>query len=130
MVVVCKESVEQLTDKKADTLSKEDEIIVCAFCNNHITNPSRQIVINNSFHHAFVNPHGYVFEIGCFSDAKGCRSASTASTEFSWFIGYSWKIGICNYCSTQLGWIFSSESNILKGTHKFFGLILEKIIFP
>jgi len=124
MAVVCKQSVDLSTEKKVDVLSKEDEIIICAFCNNHITDPSKQIIINNSFHHTFANPYGHVFEIGCFSDAKGCRSSSIASTEFSWFIGCSWKIGVCNYCSTHLGWVFSSEVD------KFFGLILEKLIFP
>ncbi|MCD4675516.1 MAG: hypothetical protein K8S18_05900 [Desulfobacula sp.] len=124
MLVVCKQSVDLSTRKKTDTLPKEDEIILCAFCNNPVTDPSRQIIVNNSFHHTFANPHGYVFEIGCFSNAKGCVPGSIASSEFSWFIGYSWKIGVCNYCSSHLGWIFSSKSN------KFFGLILEKLIFP
>ena len=124
MNVVCKQSVDLSTESKTDTLSKEDEIIVCAFCNNHITDPSSQIIVNNSFHHIFANPHGYVFEIGCFSDAKGCRPGSMTSYEFSWFAGYSWKIGVCSHCSTHLGWIFSSELS------KFYGLILEKLIFP
>ena len=136
MTVVCKQSVDQSTEEKTDTLSKEDEIIICASCFNHITDPGRQIIVNNSFHHTFANPHGYVFEIGCFSTARGCRPGSISSNEFSWFIGYSWKIGVCNYCSTHLGWIFSSDTNGLRvtfrsrGTNNFFGLILEKLIFP
>ena len=136
MKVVCKQSTYLSTEKKTETIPKEDEIIICAFCNNHVTDPSRQIAVNNSFYHAFANPYGYVFEIGCFSDAKGCVPISMSSTEFSWFMGYSWKIGFCNYCSTHLGWIFSSESHNLKVTRnpmvtrKFFGLILEKLVFP
>jgi len=130
MTVVCKQSVDQSTEEKTDTLSKEDEIIICASCFNHITDPGRQIIVNNSFHHTFANPHGYVFEIGCFSTARGCRPGSISSNEFSWFVGYSWKIGVCHYCSTHLGWIFSPDTNGLKGTSNFFGLILEKLIFP
>lgn len=124
MDVVCKEYSDLLTEKKVEAMSKEEGIIVCAFCNHHITEPSKQITVNNSFHHVFANPHGLIFEIGCFSDAKGCVASSISSCEFSWFFGFSWKIGDCNECSTHLGWIFSSESD------RFYGLILEKLIFP
>jgi len=124
MNVVCKQYSDLLTETKTDTMSEEDEIITCVFCNNHITDPSKQIIINNSFHHVFANPHGLIFEIGCFSDAKGCVPGSIASTEFSWFFRFSWKIGVCNQCSSHLGWIFSSESD------RFYGLILEKLKFP
>ena len=124
MVVVCKQSVDPSTLEKTDSQSKEDEIIICAACRTGITDPDRQIIINNSFLHTFVNPHGYVFEIGCFSNARGVRPASISSNEFSWFVGYSWEIGVCHNCSTHLGWIFSSGSDL------FFGLILEKLIFP
>jgi hypothetical protein len=124
MVVFCKQSVDLLTENKMDTLPKGNEIIICATCNNHITEPSKQIIMNNSFYHAFANPGGIVFEIGCFSDAKGCIPGSMSSFEFSWFPGYSWEIGVCVNCSTHLGWIFSSTDN------HFFGLIFERLIFP
>jgi len=124
MDVICKQHSDVLTENKVDAMSREDEIIVCALCNHHITDPSRQMVVNNSFSHVFANPHGLVFEIGCFSSAKGCVASSIASIEFSWFIGFSWQVGACNRCSSHLGWIFSSESD------RFYGLILEKLIFP
>lgn len=124
MDVICRQLSENLPAEETGSLTQEDEIIVCAACNHHITDLSRQIIVNNSFHHIFANPHGHVFEIGCFSDARGCRSSSMSSYEFSWFPGYSWQISVCNYCSTHLGWVFSSDSR------RFYGLILEKLIFP
>ena len=124
MNIICKQSVDASTENRTRQISQEEEIIICALCNNHVTDPSRQIIVNNSFHHTFANPYGHVFEIGCFKDAEGCNPASISSTEFPWFTGYSWKIGACSYCSTHLGWIFSSESD------QFFGLIIEKLIFP
>lgn len=124
MEIICKQSPDSLPNEKTETFIQDEEIIVCAYCNHPITDPSKQITVNHSFHHIFTNPHGYVFEIGCFSEADGCRPVSVSSNEFSWFIGYSWKISVCHYCSSHLGWIFSSKS------HKFFGLILEKLIFP
>jgi hypothetical protein len=124
MDIVCKESLEYLSVTETKTISKEDEIIVCAFCSHPITTPSKQIIIHDAFRHIFANPHGYVFEIGCFSEAMGCRPVSNPSIEFSWFIGYSWQTCVCNQCATHLGWFFLSESD------HFWGLILEKLVFP
>jgi len=123
MKVICKQLPLAETFSENKTLPQGRESIVCALCNHHITDSSKQIIINNSFHHIFANPHGNVYEIGCFSNAGGCRPISKSSVEFSWFIGFSWQICVCNYCSNHLGWFFSSESE------KFYGLILEKLIF-
>ena len=110
------------SDKKS--LPEEEKIIVCARCLFPVTDPSKQITVKGSFSHIFANPHGHVFEIGCFSDADGCISASPKSDEFSWFSGCEWQIGICKNCAVHLGWIFTSRDE------RFYGLILEKIIFP
>lgn len=124
MVIVCKKASQTETKVEIKTLKHDQEIITCAFCNHHITDPSDQIQVNQSFRHTFANPHGYIFEIGCFSNAPGCVSMSIPSNDFSWFAGYSWEIAECRQCSNHLGWFFSS------GTDGFWGLILENIIFP
>ena len=124
MDIICKQSPDYLSIQETKTLPNNEEIIVCAFCNYPITDPSKQIIIHHTFRHIFANPHGYVFEIGCFSDAMGCRPVSNPSTDFSWFMGYSWQTCICSQCSTHIGWYFSSKSN------HFWGLILEKLVFP
>lgn len=123
MEIICKQTPDNLSIEEIKTVLKDEKIVICSVCYQKITDPSKQIVIHQSFRHIFANPHGYVFEIGCFSDAIGCHPASISSNEFSWFIGYSWQIGICNRCSAHLGWFFSSELN------NFWGLILEKLIF-
>ena len=124
MDVICKHTPDESVEEKTKTLSKDEEIIVCGFCNHHITDPTKQITVNDSFRHVFANPHGIVFEIGCFSGARGCKPVSISSNEFSWFVGFSWQICVCSYCSAHLGWVFKSDSS------KFYGLILEKLIFP
>ncbi|CCK80502.1 uncharacterized protein TOL2_C23410 [Desulfobacula toluolica Tol2] len=124
MEVICKQSPHRVSGEESKILSQKEEIIVCAYCNHYITDPLKQIIVNGSFSHVFANPHGYVFEIGCFSHAGGCRPSSMSSDEFSWFTGFSWQICSCNYCSNHLGWMFSSKLKI------FYGLILERLIFP
>jgi hypothetical protein len=123
MEIICKQTPDNLSIEETKTVLKDEKIVICSVCYQKITDPSKQIIVHQSFRHIFANPHGYVFEIGCFSDAIGCHPASISSNEFSWFIGYSWQIGICNQCSAHLGWFFSSELN------NFWGLILEKLIF-
>ncbi len=124
METICKESPEISTSEETKTLAQDDDIIVCAQCGHHITEPVKQMMVDDAFRHVFANPHGHVFEIGCFSHARGCRSGSIPSLEFSWFRGFAWEIGVCQYCTTHLGWIFSS------GSQTFYGLILDRLIFP
>ncbi len=123
MDVICKQLPQKMSSEQIETSSQEEKRIVCGYCSHHVTDPSKQIAINDSFYHLFANPHGYVFEIGCFSQATGCQPASGATDEFSWFMGYSWKIGVCRNCTNHLGWIFLSDST------QFYGLILEKLNF-
>ncbi|MGB5984318.1 MAG: cereblon family protein, partial [Desulfobacterales bacterium] len=77
--------------------------------------------------HTFANPHGRVFEIGCFRDAPGCRVQGPALTEFSWFSGYAWRIALCGGCLSHLGWRFQGAPSGIPGPG-FFGLILNHLI--
>ena len=107
-----------------DTLEQDDPEILCRACGHSITHPDHRILKADSFSHTFANPYGHVFEIGCFSKAPGCVTASPASDEFSWFKGYVWAVAVCSRCASQLGWRFSS------GADTFYGLILDQLIFP
>ncbi len=108
-----------------DEIQEEtDKEIRCAFCENKITDMSRRISINGAHEHIFANPHGLIFETGCFKKAEGCAIASPPSSEFTWFPGYMWRISVCSHCINHLGWFFSSEND------SFFCLILKNLIFP
>jgi len=132
LYIFSKQDLEVLPREKTKTSSLEEPVIICRNCNFQITRPSCQIQKDGSFSHTFANPHGHVFEIGCFDSAPGCASASPVSSEFTWFRGYDWKIVICHGCETHLGWIFIPYPNgdLSSGQSWFFGLILDKLIFP
>ena len=123
-IIGLKTDIVPATRPETETQAEAEEVIVCAACSSPVTDPSRQIQVSGRFSHVFANPHGHVFEIGCFSEAKGCMAVSTPSDEFSWFPGFSWQIGICRQCVSHLGWVFISERE------KFYGLILDKLVFP
>ncbi len=115
-----------ILEKEAEERSpEEEEYILCRQCYQAITKPAERIAMQGSHRHTFANPHGIVFEIGCFRSVKGCGYAGAASDEFSWFAGYSWRVCFCTLCLTHLGWMFS-----LKGGDVFHGLILDRLIEP
>ena len=115
-----------IAEKEAEEKSPEEEAhILCGQCHQAITSPDERMTMQGSHRHTFANPHGLVFDIGCFRNVKGCGYAGTATDEFTWFPGYSWRVCFCVMCLTHLGWIFSS-----KGGDIFHGLILDRLIEP
>ena len=115
-----------ILDKEAEErLPEEEEYILCRQCHQAITKPAERIEMQGSHRHTFANPHGIVFEIGCFRSVKGFGYAGVASDDFSWFAGYSWRVCFCYMCLTHLGWKFS-----LMGGEYFHGLILDRLIEP
>lgn len=110
-----------------DTISRDEEEaqgakgLICRQCGLFITSEDLSIEVNDTHHHTFFNPAGIIYEIRCFSGAKGCSLHGPPSTEFTWFAGYTWRIALCMSCATHLGWFFSS------GDLGFFGLIKKKL---
>jgi hypothetical protein len=115
-----------ISEKDAAERSPEKErYILCRQCRQAITREVERITIQGSHQHTFANPHGIVFEIGCFRKVENCGYAGEATDEFTWFAGFSWRVCFCAMCLTHLGWRFSS-----KGGHIFHGLILDRLIEP
>lgn len=101
---------------------KPEETLICRECRQVITRPADRINIEGSFRHTFSNPHGIVYEIGCFQSIIGCGLVGPPSNEFTWFKGYNWRILICVGCHIHMGWSFSN------GPDGFYGLILDRLI--
>jgi hypothetical protein len=117
---VLKNDVEE-SSREAE-LPDDGEAICCRACGRVITRSVARTEINGSHQHTFANPHGIVFQIGCFREAWGCALAGPATDEFTWFKGYHWKIAVCGGCLTHLGWRFASAGGSL-----FFGLVLDRL---
>ncbi|WP_321492601.1 cereblon family protein [uncultured Desulfobacter sp.] len=126
---ICKKTDRQIQGKsELESKHKFEPAILCKNCNAVVTKPEFAMLSEQGFSQAFANPAGIVFEIGCFSEASGCYQGSGPSSEFTWYPGYDWCIGICRNCTFHLGWIFLP---VRKGpSSKFYGLILDHLIFP
>lgn len=127
--LICKKTDRQAREKsKPEAHPTNEPVILCKNCNALVTKPVFAVHTGQGFSQAFANPSGHVFEIGCFSQASGCAQGSPRSGEFTWYPGYDWCIGICRNCSFHLGWIFLPVSQ--GSASKFYGLILDHLIFP
>jgi hypothetical protein len=114
-------SIENETKKNA---SGPEKYILCRQCTQLITTSNEKISVHGSHCHTFANPHGVVFDIGCFQSVTGCGHAGPPSDEFTWFKGFRWRIAVCGMCLTHLGWLFMSDS----GGNSFHGLIRNRIV--
>jgi hypothetical protein len=112
------------TAEREAALTEEEAYIVCRQCRQAITRNEERFSIQGTHRHTFANPHGLVFEIGCFRRAVGCGYAGPASDEFTWFAGYRWRVCFCSSCLTHLGWLFTATGDA------FHGLILERLLEP
>jgi hypothetical protein len=110
-------------DAAENERGEQEAFYRCRFCRAKITSAARMIEVNGSHRHVFANPHGKVFEIGCFALAPGCISHGTPTTECTWFAGCSWRFSLCAACFSHLGWKY--ESNLAAS---FFGLILANLL--
>ena len=114
---------DQLSEEPAEEEETEDEeVILCRNCNAIITFPFERMMVDGLHRHTFANPHGIVFEIGCFRNAKGCAYSGPITDEFSWFKGYHWQIAVCGSCLQHMGWIFRSADR-----QPFHGLVLDRL---
>ncbi len=111
-----------LEETPEEETREEEEYILCRHCRQIITHPSQRTVINGSHAHTFANPHGMVYEIGCFRVVTGCGYTGAPTDEFTWFAGFSWRVALCGMCLTHLGWQFLSKNE------QFNGLILDRLI--
>jgi hypothetical protein len=110
-------------EKPQEKVSDFEEFILCRQCHQVLTTPSERIAIQGSHQHTFANPHGIVFQIGCFRSVQGCGYVGPPTTEWSWFKGFSWRIVVCRMCLTHLGWFYASSGN-----GSFVGLILDRLL--
>jgi hypothetical protein len=105
-----------------DEVSDPERRLLCATCKHPVTQHDQRITVQGGHEHRFTNPHGITYQIGCFRKASGCAVLGDATTEFTWFRGFAWRIAICANCQAHLGWRFESASEY------FHGLIVDRLI--
>ena len=108
--------------EQANVGDRAPRLLACAVCRRVIASSADRTEMSGSHEHAFVNPDGQRFRIGCFSNATGLLRVGPSSLEYTWFAGYTWQSEVCAGCRAFLGWLYR------KGDHRFHGLILDGLI--
>lgn len=111
--------------EEAELSDESEELYYCRFCDALITTGRERSEIDGGHAHTFVNPGGYIFRIGCFRSAVGCRTVGGPTNEYTWFAGRSWTFAVCTRCGAHLGWGYYRG-----GAREFFGLILDNLKGP
>lgn len=95
--------------------------LCCAACGRPVTSPAWVLSVAGAHEHRFVNPHGFLFHVGCFARAPGCAPEGEEHAEYTWFPGWHWRIARCAACGAHLGWAFAGRDP------RFHGLILDRL---
>jgi peptide methionine sulfoxide reductase MsrB len=111
----------ELPDEQIRTTDHDDDAVRCLVCDHRITERAYGILRSEAHEHTFVNPHGIVHTIGCYSSAPGCMHVGPIVDAFSWFPGFAWQVALCERCQTHLGWVFRCNAE------QFHGLILAAL---
>lgn len=99
------------------------ELILCRFCHAAVTTQHAELAVDQQHQHRFFNPNGVHYLIGCFQLAPGCDISGLATSEYTWFKGFSWQFARCSDCGEHLGWFYQQAES-----SQFFGLIIEKLV--
>lgn len=81
---------------------------VCAACAARLAREDWVLEADTQQPLVFANPHGRFFELLLVTRSVGCVFEQHATTEFTWFAGYAWRIGNCVRCRAHLGWHFEA----------------------
>ena len=114
---------DQKPEKKDREKPQKERYLLCKHCENKITRPDDRLNFQGAFDHTFLNPSGSVYRIGCFYKADGCIVLGEASTEWTWFQGFHWRVAVCSQCLKHLGWFYTNKEE-----SSFFGLILDALV--
>lgn len=95
--------------------------LVCVACGHRVTSDAERIEVAGAHEHTFMNPHAFAYHLGCFGQAGGAVPRGPATTQFTWFPGYAWRLAHCGGCGRHLGWLFQADAQ------RFYGLILNRL---
>lgn len=81
---------------------------VCAACATRLAREDWALDASARGPLVFANPHGKFFELLLVTHVVGGVFERGATTEFTWFSGYAWRIGACMGCRSHIGWQFEA----------------------
>ncbi len=81
---------------------------VCAACGRRLAREDWVLDAGSQGPLVFANPHGRFIELLLVTHVVGGAFDQHATTEFTWFSGFAWRIGTCVGCRSHIGWHFEA----------------------
>jgi len=115
---------EETIETEESTL--EVQAIVCRSCDTKLSSAAYIITMGTKgASQAFSNPAGQLREILTLSQVWNLQLEPKATTDFTWYPGYAWRICYCAGCNTHLGWRYEAVAE--SSPNSFFGLLSKAI---
>ena len=112
--------------QQGQTTSAPERVFRCARCEAEISKPKHLFGMRSASHtQVFPNPYGHMRVILTLKEARGLIYISEATSEFTWFAGYSWRVACCAGCQSHLGWLFEAVED--HSPRRFYGLLKEAL---
>lgn len=109
-------------EREEHTRTAEEPRVFCGSCGHAVARAKDRIKMNGAYGHMFKNPAGIDYFVGTFREAAGIVAHGEASTVWSWFPSWAWRVAGCARCAEHLGWTFSREAG------SFVALILDRVL--
>jgi cereblon len=87
--------------------------LVCSNCQARVVREDWLFENQSDVPLIFSNPHGRAFFLLLASRAHGMIFHPNFTTQYSWFPGYAWSIGVCCRCRQHLGWAYRAVNATL-----------------
>lgn len=121
---------------KVSLLSRRKNYICCNTCEAKLSSVESVFTVGGAegATSAYVNEHGYIHQITTLRrvEVREIFLQGPASTENSYFPGYSWTICYCSSCASLLGWMFQRVETVSQITEDrpkiFFGFMSSNVI--
>jgi hypothetical protein len=104
------------------THDEGDGWLVCCGCGCRVAQARARIEVNLEHAHAFINPSGVIYRVGCFATAPGVLAWGEPTHYYSWFAGFAWQVAACRGCGEHLGWAYQGSGP------GFVALILDRLV--
>lgn len=108
-------------DIQSDDLAARKAALCCVRCLHPITEHAAYLELAGGHLHVFTNPGGFTYELVLYAYAD-CISYGPATSDHTWFAGYTWQLALCANCHEHLGWRYRKM-----GSASFYGLIRDRL---
>ena len=95
-------------------------VLRCLACGAAIADADDRVALQGGHEHVFVNPGGHDYRIRLYHQAPGACPIGPATSFYSWFPGYAWRVLVCGGCGAHLGWDYGPAPG-------FVGLIVDRL---